>query len=128
MGPGILLVMVLCVGFFVRQIKIAITMHKASGKAIITASLLFGYGCYSIIYIMYYIMESKDVENTFLVYFFVSTFSSLLMTIGIYVEHKRVRKLSELKLVRKELSALYGEEKTAPLRPAGFDFDKEQWN
>ena len=129
MGPGIFLVLAFSLPFFVRQAKISITHHKAAGKAMISASLLFGYGCYSIIYIMYYLMDIRDVQNTFLVYFFVSTFSSLLMSAGIVIEQKRIKKLSELKVVRKELSELYSKDKTAgPLRPAVFDYDKDQWN
>ena len=129
MGPGILLVLTFCLIFFVRQAKISITHHKAAGKAMMTASQLFAYGCYSIIYIMYYLLNIRDVQNTFLVYFFVSTFSSLLMSAGIIIEKKRVKKLSELKVVRKELSELYRQEKqTGPLRPALFDFDKDLWN
>ena len=129
MGPGILLVLTFCLIFFVRQAKISITHHKAAGKAMMTASQLFAYGCYGIIYIMYYLLNIRDVQNTFLVYFFVSTFSSLLMSAGIIIEKKRVKKLSELKVVRKELSELYRQEKqTGPLRPALFDFDKDLWN
>ena len=129
MGPGILLVLAFCLIFFVRQAKISITHHKAAGKAMMTASQLFAYGCYSIIYIMYYLLDIRDVQNTFLVYFFVSTFASLLMSAGIIIEKKRVKKLSELKVVRKELSELYRQEKqTGPLRPALFDFDKDLWN
>jgi len=129
MGPGISLVLTFCLIFFVRQAKISITHHKAAGKAMITASQLFAYGCYSIIYIMYYLLDIRDVQNTFLVYFFVSTFSALLMSAGIIIERKRVKRLSELKVVRRELSELYSQEKKAsPLRPAIFDFDKDLWN
>lgn len=129
MGPGIVLVLSFCLPYFVRLTKITIVNQKAMGKAMMVASLLFAYGCYSIIYVMYYLLDSKDVQNTFLVYFFASTFSTLLMSAGIIVERKRIRKLSELKIVRKELSELYAEDKMAtPLRPAIFDYDKEQWN
>ena len=129
MGPGILLVLCFTLPFFVRLTKITISHHKAMGKALITASLLFAYGCFSIIYIMYYLLDIRDVQNTFLVYFFVSTFSSVLISVGIIVERKRIKKLSELKVVRKELSEVYRQEKTAaPLRPAVFDFDKDLWN
>jgi hypothetical protein len=129
MGPSIVLVLGFCVPFFVHQTKITIMHHKATGKALMIASLLFAYGCYSIIYLMYYLLNFRNTEDAFLVFFLVSTFSSLLMSAGIFVERKRVKKLSELKIVRKELSEIYGNDKiAAPLRPAIFDFDKEQWN
>lgn len=129
MGPGLLLVLGFCLHFFVRQTKITIMHHKALGKALIVASLLIAYGCYLIIYIMYYLLDIHNVQDTFLVYFIVTTFSSILMAYGIFIERKRVRKLSELMVVRKELSELYPNDKTAaPLRTAVFDYDKEQWN
>jgi hypothetical protein len=129
MGPGILLILGFALPFFVRLTKLTITHHKATGKAMMTASMLFAYGCYTIIYVMYYLMKSSAVTDTFLVYFFVCTFSSLLMSAGIIFERKRIKKLSELKIVRRELSELYSQEKTAaPLKAAVFDFDKDQWN
>jgi hypothetical protein len=129
LGPGIAMILGFCIPFFVRHTKMTITHHKAMGKSLMLASLIFAYGCFIIIYVMHYLLRSKNVEDTFLVYYFVSTFSSVLMAVGIFVERKRVKKLSELKVVRRELSQLYSNEKTAaPLRPAVFDFDKEQWN
>jgi hypothetical protein len=51
------------------------------------------------------------------------------MSIGIFIERKRVQKLNELKTTRKELSEIYNETKTAaPLKAAILDFDKDQWN
>jgi hypothetical protein len=92
MGPGILFILGFSLPFFVRLTKLTITHHKATGKAMMTASMLFAYGCYTIIYVMYYLMKSSDVLDTFLVYFFVCTFSSLLMSAGIIFERKRIKK------------------------------------
>ena len=112
-GPGLLIVFAFCMHFFIRQTKIAVMHGKATGKALIISSLLFAYGCYGIIYLMYYIFKTKDVANTFLIYFLVTTFSSLLMCAGVFIERKRVQKLAELKITRKELSIIYKEAKTA---------------
>ncbi len=129
LGPGLATVFAFCLHFFIRQTKITIMHRKATGKAIIAASLLFAYGCYGIIYLMYYVFKTPHVADTFLVYFLVVTFSSMLMSAGIFIERKRVQKLNELKLTRKELSIVYKESSTtAPLRSAMLDFDKEQWN
>lgn len=129
LGPALLTVLLFCVYFFVRQTKITITHGKATGKAIIAASLLFAYGCYSIIYLMYYLFKTPYVADTFLVYFMVVTFSSLLMCAGIFIERKRVQKLNELKQTRKELSDIYKDTQTAtPYRTAVLDFDKDPWN
>lgn len=129
MGPGLLLVLGLCLSLFIRQTKITILHRKAIGKALIAAALLFAYGCYTIIYLMYYVFKTPHVADTFLVYFLVVTFSSLLMCAGIIIERKRVQKLNELKTTRKELSAMYDDTKiAAPKRAAMLDFDREQWN
>jgi hypothetical protein len=128
LGPALLTVVGFCGYFFIRQTKIAILHHKAVGKAIIAASLLFAYGCYTIIYVMYYIFKTPYVADTFLVYFLVATFSSMLLCTGLIIERKRIQKLYELLHTRKELSALYKDTKTAvPLRTAMLDFDKDQW-
>jgi len=131
MAPGLASVIVLCLYFFVRQSRITIVHHKAAGKALITAALVFAYGCYSIIYLLYYIIKTQEVENTFLIYFLVTTISSVLMCAGIAIERKRVRKLNELKIARKELSDIYKDNPTktaTSLKAAILDFDREQWN
>ncbi len=129
LGPSILIVFGFCLHFFVRQTKITISHHKAAGKAIITASLLFAYGCYAIIYLMYYVIKTPYVADTFLIYFLVVTISSLGMCAGIIVERKRILKLTELLQTRKELSVIYKNE-TQPvrsIRTVALDFDKDPW-
>lgn len=130
LGPGVLVIFGLCIYFFIRQAKLAIINQKATGKALISASLLFAYGCFGIIYLMYYVIETPFVEDTFLVYFWVVTFSSLLLSAGLVVEQKRIRKLNELKTTRRELFSIYASEKKAvPVRKtAMLEFDRDQWN
>ncbi len=130
LGPGILIIFGLCVYFFIRQTKITIMHHKGTGKALIAAALLFAYGCFGIIYLMYYVFETPFIEDTFLVYFWVVTFSSLLLSAGLVAEEKRIRKLNELKTTRRELSDIYaGEKKAVSLRKtAMLDFDRDQWS
>ncbi|HEX7844394.1 MAG TPA: hypothetical protein VF476_01265 [Chitinophagaceae bacterium] len=129
MGPGLLLVLSFSAVFFVRQTRITIMHQKAAGKAIMASSLIFCYCCYSIIYMMYYVFQMQHEEDTFLIYFLVTTFSALLMSTGIFVERRRVQKLNELRITRRELSELYKEKKTAvQIRTASFDYDKEQWS
>jgi hypothetical protein len=127
-GFGLLLILSFCVIFFTRQTKITIMHRKATGKALIAASFLFSFGCYSIIYLMYYIFKTPKAD-TFLVYFLVTTFSSVLICAGIVIERKRVQKLNELKQTRKELSIVYKENTpTVPIKKISLDFDQEQWN
>lgn len=128
-GPCLLVVVFFCAYFFIRQAKITIKHDKASGKAIVAASLLFAYGCYAIIYLMYYVFKTPYVADTFLVYFLVATLSSLLLCAGLIIERKRIQKLNELKQTRKELLDIYSDDKpTVTLRAAVLDFDADQWN
>jgi hypothetical protein len=138
-GPGLLIVCGLCLFFFIRHTKQAIEKRKATGKALIVTALLFGYGCYFIIYLLYYVFKAQNnangepneqyVNDTFLVFFIATSLSAFLMCIGLLVEQKRIRKLKELMVTRKELSSLYTETKRAvPLRTAMLDFDRELWN
>jgi len=130
LGPGLIIVIGFCLLFFIRQTKITIMHKKATGKALIAASLLFAYGCFGIIYLMYYIFKTKYTEDAFLIYFLVVTLSSLLITVGIIVERKRIRKLSELKITRRELSDVYSHDNkpVAAIRPVMLDYDRDQWN
>lgn len=120
MGPGVLLTVTFSFIFFIDQIKDVIQFGKAPGKALMSASTLFLYGCFFIIYLFWYVMRTKDIENSFLVYFFVITLSSLLMSIGIFTEKKRFKMLEELDTTRKELSLLYPNEKIAFPQEASF--------
>jgi hypothetical protein len=118
LAPNLLIILAFCFYFFIRQVRISITHNKAVGKSLMVASLLFAYGCYSIIYVMYYIIKTPHVADTFLVYFLVVTFSSLLMGTGIIIERKRLRKLEEVMVARKELLAIYNEN-TPPTETIG---------
>ena len=129
MGPGLLAVIGFCLYFFVRQSKIAIMHGKATGKAIIAASLVFAYGCYTLIYLMYYVFKTPHIADTFLIYFLVTTFSSLLLSAGIIIERKRIQKLNEVKIARKELADIYKDSHPATSFRAApmLDFDKDPW-
>lgn len=129
LGPGILLVIAFSLHFFVRQTKITISHQKAAGKAIISAALLFAYGCYAILYVVYYVLKMPNIQDTFIIYYSVITISSIGMAIGIIAESKRVRKLNELLQTRKELSVIYKNDTTPvrTIRSVALDFDKDPW-
>lgn len=139
LGPGLVMVLALGFYFFVRQAKMAIIHRKATGKAFMISSVVFAYGSFSFIYLMYYIFKAhldaagkvreQYKADTFLIYFLTTTLASILMCIGILIERRRIQKLNELKQTRKELSSIYTETKmAAPYRTAMLDFDKDQWN
>lgn len=108
LGPGLLLVFTFSLFFFIHQAKITVVNQKAAGKAFIAASLLFAYSGYSFIYVVYYLLKTPYKSDTQIVYFLVTTFSSLLIAAGLFFERKRVKHLTELKIAREELKVVYG--------------------
>ena len=116
-GPGIFLILCVSLIFFLRQVRVTIMHRRATGKALMISSILWAYGCYGVIYLIYYVMKT-ETEKSFLVFFIVSTFSSLMMSAGLIIEKNRIIKLRELKTTRKELSVIFGNNKAAHERAA----------
>ena len=108
MAPGLFLVLSFALLFFIHQAKITVVYQKAAGKAFIAAALLFAYGGYSYIYVVYYLMKTPYKADTLIVYNLITIVSSLLITTGIFFERKRVDQLTELKVAREELRIIYG--------------------
>jgi hypothetical protein len=115
--PGLLLVLGFSAVFFIHQAKITIIHQKAVGKACIVASVLFAYGGYSFIYVVYYLLKTPYKTDTYLIYYLVSICSSLLLATGIIFERKRVSQLAELHTARKELKVVYGTADTGTAAP-----------
>jgi hypothetical protein len=109
LGPGVVLTFMFALLFFLHQAKITIVYQKAAGKALMTASLLFAYGGYLFIYIVYYLLHTPYKSDTFLTFYCVATFSSLVFSAGLFYERKRVKHLTELKIAREELRVIYGQ-------------------
>jgi len=108
LGPGIALIIGFSILFFIRQVKLTIIHQKAIGKACMVAALLFAYGGYTFIYIVYYLLKTPHKTDTFLVYFFITFSSSIILATGIYLEKRRVNVLTEIKTTREELKMIYG--------------------
>lgn len=113
MAPELGLLLFLCVWFTLRHIRIAVIQNKGLAKASMITSLLFAYGSYTIIYIFFYILDSQEIKDIFNLYYFTSTFSTLVLSTGIFFESKRIKKLEELKLTRRELNNLYSKSQPA---------------
>ncbi len=108
MGPGLLMVMAFAGLFFIRQAKLTIIHQKAIGKACMVAALLFAYGGYTFIYIVYYLLKTPHKADTYLVYFLITFISSVMLSFGIHLEKRRVNVLAEIKTTREELKMVYG--------------------
>jgi len=133
LAPGLLLTLIISLLFFIHQVKIAVVHHRAVGKAIMISSLLFAYVGYCFVYTVYYLIKPVYKEDAHLVYFLITIFSCITMTVGIYFERARVRQLAELITTREELKTIYGEERegkkmTTSREAVILNFDKEQWS
>lgn len=134
MAPGLALILFLSSMFFLHQVKIAVIHHKAIGKAIMVASLLFAYAGYSFLYVVDYIVETPYKMDVYLIYFLVTIVTSVPMCVGIYFERRRVQQLSELQTTRQELKKIYGSEgagdttSSGPFGRVALNYDNDQWN
>jgi hypothetical protein len=132
MAPGLCLLLFLSSMFFLHQVKIAVIYHKAVGKAIMVASLLFAYAGYSFVYVVDYLVDTPDKSDAYLIYFLITIVTSVPMCVGIYFERRRVQQLSELQTTREELKKIYGSEGEAsasgPFGRVALNYDNDQWN
>ena len=119
MGPGLLIVFGYSLVYFVYTVTRSFVHTKFIGKAIIASSLSFAYGCFIIIYVMHYVIKLPDVPNLFLIYYFITIIYSGILSVGLYIESKRKRKLYELLITRKELMRFFSDVKK-PATPKGI--------
>ena len=117
-APELVIILFFSAWFFIRLIKVAIAQGKGIGKALMTASVLFAFGCYAIMYIMYYLLKTTQITDVFIIYLISSSLSVLVMSAGLLIENKRIRKLEELKITRRELSDIYRSDKIKKIIPA----------
>ena len=115
LGPGIPIIWIFSLFLFTRQIKFAISHGKNSGRTLMLASILFAYSCYGLIYYFFYIQKTnftevqktKFTEDTYIIYFISSSVSCLIMSIGLIFANKRLKKLNDLKVTRRELQIFF---------------------
>ncbi len=121
LGPDIAIIGVVSFLFFLRNVRLAITNQKSLGKAVMTSSIFLSYSIFSLVYIFFYVVKDKQYrDDARLVYYLVTILSAILMSLGIVIENKRIKKLDELKNTRKELATLYGEKKAAAFKDSRF--------
>ncbi len=131
LAPGLLISIIISLYSFLHQVKIAVEYHKAFGKAVMVASLLFAYVGYGFVYIVFYLVQTEYKDDAHLVFFLITIFSCLAMSAGIHLERKRVEQLLELQTTREELKEIYGKEgskKMANPFESVINFRKEPWN
>jgi len=125
-GPGLLLILYYSSRFFSHRINIAVKHQKAAGKAAMISAILFVYLSFSFIYVVHYVLQSSELSGTFLIFYLTIIIFNSTMAIGLFIESKRIRKLTEVQITRKELSEIFSYTKPAPPdneRADSFRFD-----
>lgn len=119
MGPGLAIVFGYALYYFVYTVKRSFVHNKFVSKAIIASGLTFAYGCFIILYLMHYVFTLNDVSKLFVIYYFITIIYCGLLTVGLYMESRRKKKLEELVVTRKELMRFFSDEKK-PVTPNGI--------
>lgn len=127
MAPGLALVLFYSFTFFIHRIKIATSYQKAYGKAILASSILFAYSCFTLIYIIHYLLQVKATEDTFMLYYIVSILYNSTLAIGLVIENKRIRKLEEVHTARRELTEIFSEDRNGIKKAAPKKETAEYW-
>ena len=110
LGPGILIILSFCFFFFLKHIQVHHDHPQEPGKIVMLSTLLFSYGSYSLIYVFHYVLEMPYVNDVFLVYYLVTTFASVAMAIGIWIERKSITQ-SEVEAITGNSKNQTGEKK-----------------
>lgn len=108
MGPGILVILVYSVIFFRQYAKLSIEKNKGLGKTLIVSSMLFLYGCYAMIYYLYYIQKTSARADVYFIYYIVLFIASISVSLGLIMIQKKARQIRELQVTRKELAVILG--------------------
>jgi hypothetical protein len=117
LGPDIVLIVTISFFFFLRYVRLSVSNAKSLGKAVMASSVLISYTIFSIVYVFYYLLKNQQYRgDAELIYYLISILSAILMSIGISIENKRIKKLEELRHTRKELATIYGEKKVAAFK------------
>lgn len=107
MAPGFAIILGYALFLFVRQAKFGIMHAKNYARMIMLASILFSYGCYSLVYYFYYIQQTPNVHDTEILYFISTFISAIVMSIGLQLMNKRLKELKSLQTTRKELALFF---------------------
>jgi hypothetical protein len=106
-GPGILMVFLFSVHFFITNIRHTIIQGKGLGKTLVVAAILFGYGCYLIVYIFDFLVQTPNKADVLTIYYISSTIFAGIMSAGLVWLKKRYREIQEVRTTRKELHMFF---------------------
>jgi hypothetical protein len=104
LGPDILIIVLYSTYLFFHYGKRSVIHGKGIGMTIMLVGITFSYGCFAIIYILHYIVQTPAVNDVFLIYYIVTIISALLIGVGLLWIYKRNKEIAEVQMTRKELA------------------------
>ena len=107
LGPGIILILLFSLYFFMNNIKNTIVQGKGVGKTLMITSILFAYGSYFIVYLFTYVQKTSAKGDVFIIYYLTSIIFSAVMSAGLIWIKKRLREIKEVQITRRELNVFF---------------------
>jgi hypothetical protein len=109
LGPGLAMILGYATYLFSRQVRFTVARGKNAGRMLMLASILFAYGSYAFMYLFFYVLQTENIKDIFLLYTITAIISSILMTTGLHLTRKRVREFREVKNTRRELEVFFNQ-------------------
>jgi hypothetical protein len=107
LGPGILIILLYSSYLLFQHSEATVVHGKGLGLTMVLVSILFSYGCFSIIYFMHYLQKTSALADVLLIYYIVLIISSVSLSIGLIWIQKRIKDIEEVQLTRKELAHFF---------------------
>lgn len=107
LGPGVVLILILSVFFFLHYGKVTIVQRRGQGRTYMLVSIIFSYASFLILYYLHYLMHTPATADVFLIYYIGTFISSVIMSIGLVWIIRRTRAIREQQLTRKELALFF---------------------
>lgn len=107
LGFGTPLMLGYTIYFFSHYGKMSIVQGKSIGKTMMLVSNLFSYGCFTVLYCLYYLLDMSPISDVMFMYHILTFIYATFMSIGLVWVIRRVREMKELQLTRKELALFF---------------------
>jgi small-conductance mechanosensitive channel len=118
LGPSLAICFIFGLRYFLYYTKTNLRRPgtNVNGKALISGALVAMYAAYIFVFLFYYLLRTNPIIDAYIIYCSITIFSVGFMSIGLYREILRLRKIDEVQTARKELADLYDQEKDNPNR------------
>jgi hypothetical protein len=101
-GPGLVLITGFGFYFFVEHLKLAISKRMETGKAFLTGATVFAYLCFTLIYILYYLMQSQYINDIYAIYYSTYIIFAVFLITGLLLIMSAKRQKAKSQPIKKE--------------------------